>query len=478
MAKLVPDPKAPTTAWFGVRAVVLGLTVAAGGHRRIVNRLPAATRQSILMLTTRASLLGLGFGNTILTARLLQPAGRGTYATIMAALNLVVLLIGSLGSGVALSAAHDEAEGSYRTTSASIGMACTIGLLPLLVFLAWHPRGDWHDAAVVAVAGTPFLLLTNYVQYACMGRGRFGWFAMLQILQPALLVVLGVLLMIGLRLGLFGAMVAWTLSWIVTASIAVCALVALGWRLRIADLLPWRSPRLISFGAGASFYNALTYFPNRSLLFVVQVLLGSSAAGIYSVTMQLAEPVNSMSGALATVAYPRLASSPGRPSEARRFLQTAATISIVGGGTILALALVLLVPIFGREYQAAIIPLPLLLLAYVILSGREIAALWYVHEHKSYAVPIRAAAAAFLVTLAVGILLVRSFGTVGAACAVMAGSATLMTVLLAGLRKRGFMPSSLLRLDPAALESVSVLINRRSARRLVIWIRTILGMHG
>src|SRR5262249_53537475 len=190
------------------------------------------------------------------------------------------------------------------------------------------------------------------------------------------------------------------------------------------------------------FYNALTYFPNRSLLFIVQVLLGSSGAGIYSVTMQLAEPVNSMSGALAIVAYPRLASSSGRPREASQFLQVAAIMSILGSGTLMALALVLLVPIFGVEYQAAIYPLPLLLVAFVILSGREIAALWYVHEHKSYAVPIRAAAAALIVTLAAGIVLVIRFGTVGAACATMAGSATLMTILLIGLQKRGFVPRS------------------------------------
>jgi O-antigen/teichoic acid export membrane protein len=413
----------------------------------------SVTSQSVLMLGCRVGLLGLGFGNTVLTARLLRPEGRGTYAMVMVALGLLSLLVGSLGTGVALSAAHEEADSSRRTTSASIGLAFTVSLLLLPLALGWQPGASWHVAATVAFASAPLMLFISYVQFACMGRGRFGWFAALQLLQPALLVILGVALMVIVPLGLLGAMLAWTVSWALTSPLALCALLALGWRFRLTELMPWQSRRLIAFAAGAGIFNGLSYFTNRSLLFLIQGVLGSGAAGVFSVTAQLAEPVNYMSAALSTVAYPRLAPSSTRPAEARRFIQIAALVSVLGSSAIMILAVVLLVPIFGREYQMAIFPLPLLLLGYVIMSGRDIATFWYVHEQKSYAFPIRGAVAAFVVALGVAVPLVMWFGTVGAACGAGAAGVTLMTVLLAGLRQRGLALRSLLRLDPAVFSA-------------------------
>src|SRR5215469_9342756 len=110
----------------------------------------SAARQSALMLFARASLLALGFGNTVLTARLLQPEGRGTYATIMAALSLIALLVGALGSGVALSGAHDDPATHNRTVTACIGMALTLGILPPVLLVFWQPGADWHWPAVIA----------------------------------------------------------------------------------------------------------------------------------------------------------------------------------------------------------------------------------------------------------------------------------------------------------------------------------------
>lgn len=412
------------------------------------------------MVTARAGLLALGFGNTVLTARLLQPEGRGAYATIIAALGLFTLCVGSLGTGVALSGAHDEADARRRATAGSIGIALTLGLIPILPLLVWRPGTDWYVPAVVAAASTPFVLLTSSVQFACLGRGRLGWIAALQLLQPGLLVLLGAALMVGVRLGLLGATLAWTASWIATAAVAVAVLPTLGWHLRLAELAPWRARRLLTFGAGAAIYSLLTYFTNRSLLFLVQGMLGLGAAGVFSVATTLAEPVSNMSVALSSAAFPRLAPEASRAREARTFLQLAAVTSVLAGAGVMALAALLLVPVFGGAYRTALAPLPLLLLAYVILSGREIAALWYVHERRTYAAPIRASVAAFAVTLASAVPLTVRFGTVGAAAGAVLGGAVLMTLLLGGLRGRGLALGSLARPNPEVAEWV-----RRRLRR-------------
>ena len=435
------------------------------------NCMSSAARASALMLAARASLLILGFGNTILTARLLQPGGRGAYATVVAGLTLFTLSVGSLGNGVALSTAHDELDAGHRTTTGSIGIAFSLGMLPLLLLLAWHPNGSWYLPAVVAALSTPFVLFTSSVQFACLGRGHLAWVAALQILQPGLLVLLGVALMVVLHLGLGGAMVAWTLSWLVTAAVSTYVLLALGWRLRTAELAPWRAQRLMGFGFGAVVYSTLTYFTNRSLLFLIQGMLGLSAAGVFSVAVTLAEPVSNMSVALSSAAYPRLVSADSRPREARRFIQLAFVTALLGSSGILLLALILLVPVFGGAYRAAILPLPLLLLAYVVLSGREIAGLWYVHEQKSYAVPIRAAVVAFMVTLGLAGLLVGRSGTVGVASGAVVGGLVMMGILLGGLRGRGLGLGLLIVPDRSLIGPLIGVLNKPGTRRLVPWLR-------
>jgi O-antigen/teichoic acid export membrane protein len=411
----------------------------------------SAARASVLMLTARASLLVLGFGNTVLTARLLQPEGRGAYASTMAALTLFTLTVGSVGNGVALSAAHDDEDTRRRAVTGSVGLAIGGGLLPLLVLVAWHPGGAWYVPALVAAASTPLVLLTNSAQFACLGRDRLGWVATLQLVQPALLVSLGAGLMLGLHAGLLGAMLAWTLSWAITSGIGLYVLAALGWRPRLAELPPWRSTRLMEFGVGASGYNLLSYFTNRSLLFLVQGLMGLGAAGVFSVAVTLAEPVSSMSVALSSAAYPRLVAAAGRPAEARRFLQLALVASLLGGTAILLLALLLLVPLFGSAYRGALVPLPFLLLAYVVLSGREIATLWYVHELKSYGIPIRASLVSFVATLGLALPLTARFGATGAAAGAVLGGLVMMTILLTRLRRRGLAWRYLLTPDPSLL---------------------------
>src|SRR5262249_37342297 len=134
------------------------------------------------------------------------------------------------------------------------------------------------------------------------------------------------------------------------------------------------------------------------------------------------------------------------------------------GAGILVLAALLLVPVFGAAYGPAILPLPLLLLGYVVLSGREIAVLWYVHEQKSYAVPVRASAVAFAVSLAAPLPLAWRFGLVGAGGGAVAGGLVLMAILLAGLRRRGLAPRSLLAVDPELLEPVAAAVRRLGRR--------------
>ena len=285
------------------------------------------------------------------------------------------------------------------------------------------------------------------------------------------LFLLGVALMVVFHLGLGGAMVAWTLSWLVTAAVSTYVLLALGWRLRTAELAPWRAQRLMGFGFGAVVYSTLTYFTNRSLLFLIQGMLGLSAAGVFSVAVTLAEPVSNMSVALSSAAYPRLVSADSRPREARRFIQLAFVTAVLGSSGILLLALILLVPVFGGAYRAAILPLPLLLLAYVVLSGREIAGLWYVHEQKSYAVPIRAAVVAFMVTLGLAALLVGRFGTVGVASGAVVGGVVLMGILLGGLRGRGLGLGLLIVPDRSLIGPLIGVLNKRGTRRLVPWLR-------
>jgi O-antigen/teichoic acid export membrane protein len=427
----------------------------------------------MLMLSARVSLLALGFGNAVLTARLLQPEGRGAYATIMAALTLFTLSIGSIAQSVALSAAHDDVAERNRTTSASIGLALSAGLLPILLLLVWHPGGGWFGPALVAAGSTPLVLITSSVQFASLGRGRLGWVAALQIVQPALLVLLGVALMVRLHAGLVGAMLAWTLSWLFTAGIGAHVLVVLGWRLRLAELAPWRSKMLVRFGSGAAVYSTLTYFTNRMLLFLVQGTLGLGAAGVFSVAVTLAEPVSNMSAALSAAAYPRLVSAAARPREARRFFQLAFLMSIVVSAGTLGLALAFMVPVFGGAYRLAVLPLPLLLLAYVVMSGREIAALWYVHEQKSYWVPIRASMMAFVVTLGLALPLTLRFGTVGTATGAVAGGAVLMTILLVGLRRRGFVLKSLAVPNRSLLGPLVGLADRYGPRRLAAWLNAL-----
>lgn len=422
------------------------------------------------MVTARFAVVGLGFVNSVVTARLLQPDGRGAYAIIMAVLSLFGVIVGSGGTAVALSAAHESEDSKRVTLTNSAGLAVILGFVPLILAPLWPGDSIFRSAVLLASIAMPFQLFTNSAQYAFLGAGRLKWLALMQIGQAAVAVVLGVVLIGVVRYGLRGATLAWTISWVVVCLAAFSGLRHWGWRFRLSDVAWAKAVRLLRFGVTSAVPGALSYAGNRALLFLIQMQLGIRLVGVYSVSLTIAEPISTVSTGLSAASYPRLIPMSTRARVASTFIQVAILFSLVLAVFLVAATRFWLTPVFGSAYSTAAGPLIVLLLAYVVLSGRDIAIYYCLHQTRSYAVPISASLGGFIATVLSAWPLVGWFGIEGAALSVLAGASVTMLGMVLGMRRLGFAVKELVSTDRVPLELSENSVLRSVGRRALAWV--------
>jgi O-antigen/teichoic acid export membrane protein len=358
----------------------------------------------------------------LLLARWLGPSAKGEYYLVVILPPTIMVLI-QLGLPQAFGyyTARGQTRGAITSTLTLTGilslpaLGATLALLPLLreTFL----RGPDPTLIIVGLLTIPLALNATMTTGIVVGRQAVRQYAAVQASVSLGGAVLLALLVGVLRLSVPGAVATFLL---------VSAMQALGFLLaavqvtrEVVEPVPISYRQLLRFGLPLWPGGLTLYFSYRADVYLLAWLLASPSAplGYYSLAVSLAEMVFYVPNAVATLFFPRVASSPREASDREVAMVTRVTLLLTGmAGLALApvgtLLVVVLLPAFTPSLPAFYVLLPGVVALSItkVLSG-------YVSGLGRTGLTSTVNACAFGLNVVANLLLIPRFGIVGAAAA-------------------------------------------------------------
>jgi O-antigen/teichoic acid export membrane protein len=383
------------------------------------------TKQVGVTFIAKVAGLLLSLANAAIIARWLGPEGKGMLA-------LALLVPGMLG--LFLSGGIDVANvyfvGSRRLSvptlsanSAGFALVATILGLGIIGGLA---LGGWFEVLVpgvpvwillIAMLAFPTGLLYSYFSTILQGLQHIVRLNLINLSQSILVLSLTLLFVVGLKLDLFGALMAPLVA-------GALSLIVLSIFLRQEGgvLMPrWKSSVVrstLSFGLRGQIGNMLQFFNYRLDIFILNFFLGPANVGIYIVSVKLAELLWYLPNAVSFVIFPKAAAS--SPEEMNVFTPRVfgITLALTALG---ALGLVLVGRpvirfLFSSAFVGAYVPMLILLPGVVLLGGskvltNEIAGRGYPHYNSVNA------GLSLVLTVVLDLVLIPRYSVLGAALA-------------------------------------------------------------
>lgn len=395
----------------------------------------------IALTFSRQFLAGLmQLGLILLVARELGPEGAGTFAV---ALLLPAVMSQLLNLGLASANVYFVASGQFPLAQvwvASRDLVLMVGILGLamgaglVVFLGdvTFP-GIPQGVLLAALLIFPTSLLMGIVSGLFQALQDFRAFNIAVLVQP-LMALSGV----GV-IWFSGALDILSLLIIVALSHALALIAGFALLRRRTALAATGVARLdylrpaISYGIKAHLGNIMSFLNYRLDVFLVNLLAGPAAAGIYTVAVRLAEQIWMISQAVSTVVFPRLSAMANDEAARRAFTPLMARIvlwvTLIVAGMIAAISQPLIQLLFGAEFIMAVPALLILLPGIVILSmGRVLANDFAARGWVS--INMGLAGLVLLINATANLVLIPQYGFLGAAAATTLAYAFNVTVRL------------------------------------------------
>ena len=385
-------------------------------------RRPAFASAALPTLGTYVGVATLSFGNVLIMARALGPAGRGEVAflTTIAVLTANVALLGIEEANVNLAGRESRLKAALAANSLVLSAVFGIGAVGVAAGLvAAFPSigGDVPSGLRwLALGAIPVLILQTYLQALAQADYRFALMnATLLLPAVASVATNGVLAGVG-RLSVLTVMVTWVAAQ--TASTAI-----LVWRVlrSTACLVP---PDVAL--ARRSFVFGLKTHPGRVMnlanfrldQWILAGLAGSRELGLYSVAVSWAETLFFLPTALATVQRPDLVRG-DREHATRRaatVFRACVIVTILLTALLILLAPFLCATVFGDEFRGSIDDLRVLALGGVGMAALKLLGDALIAQRRPL-LTSAAVGAAFAATVVLDVVLIPRYGGLGAAVA-------------------------------------------------------------
>lgn len=312
---------------------------------------------------------GLAFALRVVLAQGLGDAGLGTYALFF---NAVLVAGGIANLGVGLGNIYFLNKGTYPYGVLLSGSLFTVGAATVV---AWAGLGAYGFVAgdELFVSGKSYWLygaaLPGVIAYVILtsflhGSSRFFALSAVAAVQGGAAVAGAGVLYLADDLDVFGALSAWTGSFVLADVVALALVGVRG--LDAASLLrpKWGVLReQIRYGAQGQVANMAALVNYRLDQFLVAAWVSRAGVGHYTVAVGLGESVWWISSAVAMVLLPRLTAM--EREEAGEAVPLACRntlfVSVVAAGGLMAVSPVAIRVLFGREFDPALTPLLLLM---------------------------------------------------------------------------------------------------------------------
>ena len=292
-----------------------GAQIAASGRSPFVSRVAG-------VFVTRVSQFGLGLAVSLALARLLGPEGRGQYAVaILLPGTLYALATFGLPSSTTFFSGRGRSLRSLRRVTLTMVGAASVWLVALglvaLPLLEKNLLSTAPDSLLrLMLIAIPFQFGSSLMGCILFGRQRVKGFNLITVFQAAALFV-GVILLVGvLRLGVYGAAIAFLAT---TAGASVAAFLEL--RRAVAADEPGREPvhyrELLGYGIKLYPSVITSFFNFRADVFLLSWLLASdSQIGFYVVAVSLAEMTFYVPDSVSAIFFPRVAATTREEADA------------------------------------------------------------------------------------------------------------------------------------------------------------------
>jgi O-antigen/teichoic acid export membrane protein len=369
---------------------------------------------------TRVLVLVVGMMTSVLVARVLGPAGRGSYFLAVTVAALVTQL-GNFGMH-ASNTYYVSRDRSLLPALLGNSLAAGTGFLALVVTIASVVA--WFAPATLPVRealawmlvpsiglGLVYLLLQNLL----IGIGDVRRYNRIELGQALLTVVL------------MGAVVAigrdTPTSLLAAATTATFgAAIAAYRRLRKhCSVRPWISPSLLTraLGYGSRAYLAAlaSYLVLRLDVILIGYMLPAEQTGYYSISATLADKLQVLPVVIGTLLFPRLSAMTAAEEQwfaARRVARATFVVMVVLAGTVAALAHPLVEMLYGPRFLPAL-PSFYILLPGVVLLSTNMVFMNYFASRGMPPVTVIATAGAAALNVGLNLALVPSMGIAGAA---------------------------------------------------------------
>ena len=376
----------------------------------------------------------------VLIARVYGPDGNGAFAV---ALLLPTLLSSFLNLGVAPANVYHLGSGQVSVRHllrANVQIFLWLGLFGLAAgaaILNWNAEGLFPGVSPLllwfALVIFPVSLLNSYLHSIFQGLQQFKPYNMLAILHPAMLLVLvaGLTIFGNRELALLVAAQAG--AQLVVLAMTIWRLSPLLEKQAKGELPAHFVKKTLGYGWKAHLSNIMAFVNYKADVFLVNLLMGPAAVGVYVIAVALSEKLWLMSQAVSTVLLPRLAQL--STDEAKRKILTPLIARWVLFITLLAALVVALVAeglirfIFGAEYSGALLPLWILLPGIVSLAAARVLA----NDIAARGRPewnMYTSVVVVLVNIAGNVILIPPYGLTGAAAATTLAYALTLTLTL------------------------------------------------
>lgn len=382
-----------------------------------------ALRDTLGILGTRVVWSVIGVITGVILARWLGPHDRGLLALVLLLPSTVLTLV-KLGVSQATvffinrkEASVDQVASNSVLLALGLGIGSAIAVWLLRDNLLHTVLGDvpaW--ALLLALVRVPLLLLDNYLYSILQATGQFGVYNRRLLQSEALRLVLVVVLVMVFHLGLPAAVAIYT----VIAGVNIAWLM-LTMRRTIRFSLSLDTAllrRMLSFGVRSYVQVVTAHLLLRIDVYMVQAFLGPAETAFYALALHFTELVLEVPQAIGLVLYPKLAALP--EDEVHRLTaQTCRRTLMVTVPAAAALALLgpwVIILWYGEPYAPAGAPLPWAAVGVAMMSIFVIITRNFTSRQKQR-VNTAAGLLALLINVGLNVLLIPTWGIVGASFA-------------------------------------------------------------
>ncbi len=387
-----------------------------------------------------AQLIGLIFSlaTAAIIARWLGPECKGMLAMALLIPGMMVIF---LNSGIGAANVYFASSKSMNVPTLSSNsiiftlLATILGISIISVLFATQSLQTLLPGVPVwfillAMLALPIGLLNGYFSTILQGLRSILAINIVNLAQGALTLALTFLLVVSLKTGLSGALVAYLGAGILGLVVLTLFLRAEGGAL-IARWNPSVMHSTLSFGLKGHVGNILQFFNYRLDMFFVNYFLGPAGVGIYSVSVGIAELLWYLPNAVSFIVFPKAAST--QPEVMNLFIprvfRIALGLTALGAVGLVFLGKQLIHLVFSSSFNSAYFPLVALLPGVVLLGGAKILSNDIAGRGYPQYNSINAGVAAIL-TVILDLVLIPSYGVLGAALASSIAYGTIFVIAL------------------------------------------------